>query len=158
MALRKFIIERDIPKVGTFEREQLRQASAKSNEVLRQLGPDIQWVESFVAADKTFCVYLAKDEAIIRKHAEISGFPATKITEVKRLFGAYRFWLEPVEDTSGGLGMTTGRATCRLVATACRLRPSRPRAYSLGDGRRRDRRDVRPHGTKSAAEAQHRWR
>ena len=48
MALQKFIIERDIPKVGTFEREQLRQAAAKSNEVLRQLGPDIQWVESYV--------------------------------------------------------------------------------------------------------------
>jgi Protein of unknown function (DUF4242) len=83
MALRKFIIERDIPKVGTFEREQLRQAAAKSNDVLRQLGPDIQWVESYVADNKTFCVYLAKDEAIIHKHAEISGFPATKITAVK---------------------------------------------------------------------------
>jgi hypothetical protein len=85
MTLRKFIIERDIPKVGTFEREQLRQASAKSNEVLRQLGPDIQWIESFVAADKTFCVYLAKDEAIIREHARISGFPATRITEVSKM-------------------------------------------------------------------------
>jgi hypothetical protein len=85
MALRRFVIERDIPKVGTFEREQLRGAAAKSNEVLQQLGPDIQWVESFVADDKTFCVYLAKDEAIIRKHAEISGFPASKITEVKRM-------------------------------------------------------------------------
>jgi len=85
MTLRKFIIERDIPKVGTFEREQLRQAAGKSNEVLRQLGSDIQWVESYVAADKTFCVYLAKDEAIIRKHAEISGFPATKITEVSKM-------------------------------------------------------------------------
>ena len=85
MAMRKFIIERDIPKVGTFERDQLRGAAAKSNEVLAQLGPDIQWVESFVAADKTFCVYLAKDEAIIRKHAEISGFPATKITEVRKM-------------------------------------------------------------------------
>ena len=83
MALRRYIIERDIPKVGTFEREQLRGAAAKSNEVLRQLGADIQRVESFVAADKTFCVYLAKDEGIIRKHAEISGFPATKITEVR---------------------------------------------------------------------------
>jgi hypothetical protein len=80
MALRKFIIERDIPAVGSFEREQLRGAAAKSNEVLAQLGPDIQWVESFVAAEKTFCVYLAKDEAIIKRHAEISGFPATKIT------------------------------------------------------------------------------
>ena len=73
MTLRRFVIERDIPKVGTFEREQLRGAAAKSNEVLNQLGPDIQWVESFVADNKTFCIYLAKDEAIIRKHAEISG-------------------------------------------------------------------------------------
>ena len=85
MALRKFIIERDIPQVGSLEREQLRGAATKSNEVLNQLGPDIQWVESYVAADKTFCVYLAKDEAIIRKHAEISGFPATKITEVRKM-------------------------------------------------------------------------
>jgi hypothetical protein len=65
MALRKFIIERDIPGAGSLEREQLRGAAAKSNGVLRELGPDIQWVESYVAADKTFCVYLAKDEAII---------------------------------------------------------------------------------------------
>src|SRR3974390_3455318 len=85
MALQKFIIERDIPKVGTFDREQLRQAAAKSNDVLRQLGPDIQWVESYVADNKTFCVYLAKDEAIIRKHAEISGFPATKITAIRKM-------------------------------------------------------------------------
>ena len=85
MALRKFIIERDIPGAGSLEREQLRGAAAKSNGVLRDLGPDIQWVESFVAADKTFCVYLAKDEAIIKKHAEVSGFPATKITEVRKM-------------------------------------------------------------------------
>lgn len=85
MTLRKFIIERDIPKVGTFDREQLRGAAAKSNEVLQQLGPDIQWIESYVASDKTFCVYLAKSEAIILQHAEISGFPATKITEVRKM-------------------------------------------------------------------------
>src|SRR3954463_13125298 len=85
MALRKFIIERDIPGAGSLEREQLRGAAAKSNGVLRDLGPDIQWVESYVASDKTFCVYLAKDEDIIRKHAEISGFPATKITEVSKM-------------------------------------------------------------------------
>ena len=83
--MRKFIIERDIPAVGSLEREQLRDAAAKSNSVLKQLGPDIQWVESYVAADKTFCVYLAKDENIIRKHAEISGFPATKITEIGKM-------------------------------------------------------------------------
>ena len=84
MALRKFIIERDIPKVGTLDREQLRGAAAKSNDALTQLAPDIQWVESYVADAKTFCVYLAKDEAIIKKHAEISGFPATKITEISK--------------------------------------------------------------------------
>jgi hypothetical protein len=80
--MKKFMIEREIPKVGTLEREQLREGAAKSNAVLRQLGPDIQWLESFVAADKTFCVYLAKDEALIHRHAELSGFPATKITEI----------------------------------------------------------------------------
>ncbi len=85
MSLRKFIIERDIPAVGSFEREQLRGAAAKSNEVLKALGPDIQWQESYVAGDKTFCVYLAKDEAIIKKHSEMSGFPATKITEVRKM-------------------------------------------------------------------------
>jgi hypothetical protein len=85
LALRRFVIERDIPKVGTFERDQLRAAAAKSNETLHKLGPDIQWVESYVAENKTFCVYLAKDEDIIRRHAEISGFPATKITEVRKM-------------------------------------------------------------------------
>jgi hypothetical protein len=85
MTLRRFMIERDIPKVGSFEREQLRAAAQKSNEALRQLGPDIQWVESFVVADKTYCIYLAKDEAIIRRHAEISGFPATRVAEVRKM-------------------------------------------------------------------------
>ena len=83
--MKKYIIERDIPKVGTLEQEQLRQAAAKSNQVLDQLGSDIQWSESFIAADKMFCVYLANDEAVIRKHAELSGFPATKITEIGKI-------------------------------------------------------------------------
>jgi len=85
MTLRKFMIERDIPKVGSLEREQLRGAAAQSNKALREIGPDIQWQESYVAANKTFCVYLAKDEATIRKHAELSGFPATKITEINKI-------------------------------------------------------------------------
>jgi len=92
--LRRFIIERDIPQVGTLERDQLREAAAKSNSVLKQLGPDIQWVESYVADNKTFCVYLAKDEAIIKKHAEISGFPATKVTEVRKM-------IDPTTETAG---------------------------------------------------------
>ena len=83
--MRMFVIERDIPAVGSLERDQLREAAAKSNGVLKQLGPDIQWNHSYVAGDKTFCVYLAKDEALIHKHAELSGFPASKVTEVRRM-------------------------------------------------------------------------
>lgn len=83
--MKRYLIEREIPAVGTLEREQLRDAAKKSNEVLRQLGPDIQWIESFVAGDKTFCVYLAKDEDIIQEHARISGFPATRITEIRKM-------------------------------------------------------------------------
>jgi hypothetical protein len=85
MTLRRFVIERDIPKVGSFEREQLRAAAQKSNAALTQLGTDIQWVESFVVADRTYCIYLAQDEAIIRRHAEISGFPATRVSEVRKM-------------------------------------------------------------------------
>ena len=81
----RYIIERDIPEIGSAEREQLREAAKKSNEVLRQLGPSIQWVESYVAGDKTFCVYLADNEKLIHKHAEISGFPATKVTEIRKM-------------------------------------------------------------------------
>jgi uncharacterized protein DUF4242 len=80
--MKKFVIEREIPKVGTLDGEQLKAAAAKSNAALRELGPEIQWVESYVAADKTFCVYLAEDEEIIQKHAALSGFPATKVTEI----------------------------------------------------------------------------
>jgi hypothetical protein len=83
--MKRYVIERDIPEVGSFEREQLRAAARKSNEVLRQLGPDIQWIESYVAGNKTFCVYLARDESLIREHAQISGFPATKVTEVRKM-------------------------------------------------------------------------
>jgi hypothetical protein len=83
--MRKFIIEREIPKIGSAERQALKEAAQKSNSVLKQLGPDIQWVESYVANDKTFCVYLAKDEAIIREHAKMSGFPANRITEVRKM-------------------------------------------------------------------------
>jgi hypothetical protein len=83
--MKKYVIEREIPKIGTMKPDQLREAATKSNQALRELGPDIQWQESFVAADKTFCVYLASDEAIIRRHAELSGFPATKVTEIAKI-------------------------------------------------------------------------
>jgi hypothetical protein len=83
--MRKYLIEREIPKVGQSDAARLREAASKSNKALASLGTDIQWVESFVADDKTFCLYLARDEAIIRKHAEISGFPASKITAIGRV-------------------------------------------------------------------------
>ena len=85
MALQKFIIERDIADVGKLDRDQMKGAAAKSNEALSQLAPKVQWVESFVADDKTFCVYLAESEGDIRRHAEISGFPASKITPIRRM-------------------------------------------------------------------------
>jgi hypothetical protein len=80
--MKKYIIEREIPNIGTLEQKQLQQSAAKSNQVLRQLGPDIQWLESFVTANKLYCMYLAADESLIQKHAELSGFPATKVTEI----------------------------------------------------------------------------
>ncbi len=83
--MRRFVIERELPAIGSAAREELKEAAKKSNAALKQLGADIQWVESFVAADKTFCVYLAVDEDINRKHAEISGFPADKITEIGKM-------------------------------------------------------------------------
>jgi hypothetical protein len=82
--MKRYLIEREIARIGSLEREQLCAAAAKSNQVLRQLGPEIQWVESFVAADKLFCIYLAENEALIHQHAQSSGFPATRVTEISR--------------------------------------------------------------------------
>ena len=84
----RFVIEREIPAVGSFEREQLREAAAKSNEVLAAMRAErknIQWEHSYVAGDRTFCIYLADGEALVHEHAERSGFPATKVTPVTRM-------------------------------------------------------------------------
>ena len=83
--MKKYVIERDIPKIGSLTPQQVKEAACKSNGVLAKLGSDIQWQESFITADKMFCVYLAKDEEVIQKHAELSGFPATKVTEVGKV-------------------------------------------------------------------------
>ena len=83
--MRKFMIEREIPKVGQLDACGLADAARKSNAALGELAPRVQWQQSYVTADKTFCVYLAKDEGLIRKHAEISGFPASRITEIRRV-------------------------------------------------------------------------
>ena len=82
--MRKFIIEREIPKVGDFSDAQLAAAAATSNDALCTIGGrDIQWVHSYVTADRTYCFYLASDEQAIRRHSELSGFPADRISEVR---------------------------------------------------------------------------
>ena len=80
--MKRYVIERDIPGVGGFNADQLGGAAKTSNAALAQLAPRVQWQHSYVTGEKTFCIYLAEDEAAIHKHAELSGFPATKITEV----------------------------------------------------------------------------
>lgn len=83
--MRMYVIERDIPEVGAKTAAELREAAAKSNEALRELAPRVQWQHSYVAGGKTFCIYLADDVSQIEEHSRISGFPANKITEVKRI-------------------------------------------------------------------------
>ena len=83
--MKRYVIEREIPGIGGLTAEQIAGAAANSNAALAKLGGKAQWLESFVAADKTFCVYLAADEAAVRDHARLSGFPANKLTEVGRV-------------------------------------------------------------------------
>ncbi len=84
--MKRYIIERELPGVGQMKAPELSAAAAKSNEALDCLKGRAQWIQSYVAADKTFCVYLAADEEAIHDHARISGFPASKITEVPVIF------------------------------------------------------------------------
>lgn len=81
----KFVIEREMPGAGKLSPNELKAASQKSCGVLRQLGSEIQWVHSYVTDDKLYCVYIAPDEAMIRKHAEMGGFPANAISEVRSI-------------------------------------------------------------------------
>lgn len=81
----KYLIEREIPGAGNLTPEQLQAVAQKSCGVLRQLGPQIQWVESYVTQDKVYCVYLAPDEESVREHAHQGGFPANRISEIKRV-------------------------------------------------------------------------
>ena len=80
--MKKYVIERDIPAVGEMSQADLCGAAQTSNAALAKLAPKVQWQHSYVTADKTFCIYLAENEGAIRQHAELSGFPATTITEV----------------------------------------------------------------------------
>jgi hypothetical protein len=81
--MKRFVIERDIPGVGALNAEQLRGAATTSNSALDKLAGKVQWVQSFVTDDKTFCIYLADHESSVHEHAKISGFPASRVTEVR---------------------------------------------------------------------------
>ena len=80
--MKKYIVEREIPSVGSMTGAELCGAAQTSNDALAQLAPSVQWQHSYVTGDKTFCVYLANSVDDIRKHSELSGFPANRITEV----------------------------------------------------------------------------
>ncbi len=79
----KYLIERELPGAGKLSAEELRGVSQKSCSVLNRLGPEIQWVQSYVTGDKIYCVYRAPDEEMIREHAKQGGFPANRISEIK---------------------------------------------------------------------------
>jgi cell division inhibitor SulA len=81
----KYVIERDIPEAGKLSAEQLQGISQKSCGVLKQLGPQIQWVQSYVTDDKIYCVYIAPNEEMVREHAQQGGFPANRISQIKQV-------------------------------------------------------------------------
>ncbi len=83
--MKRYVIERSLPGVGKMNREQLKSAAATSNDALAKLPRNVQWVQSYVVDDKTFCIYLADSEASVQEHARLSGFPANKITEVRTI-------------------------------------------------------------------------
>lgn len=81
----KFVIEREIPGAGKLSADELKAISQKSCAVLSDLGPAIQWIESYVTDDKVYCVYIAPDEAMVRRHAEQGGFPANRVEQIQRM-------------------------------------------------------------------------
>jgi hypothetical protein len=85
MLMPKFVIEREVPGAGNLSYAQLREISQKSVNVLKGMGPQIQWLHSYVTGDKVYCVYLAPDEATIQEHARRVGLPANRVSAVRRL-------------------------------------------------------------------------
>lgn len=83
----QYVIEREMPGAGQMSADDLKGASTHSCNVLRDMGPEIQWLHSYVTPDKIYCVYSAPDEAMIRQHAETAGFPANSISEVRSMIG-----------------------------------------------------------------------
>lgn len=84
----KFVIERDVPGAGKLTDAQLREISQKSVKILKEMGPEIQWLHSYVTGDKVYCVYLAPNEAVIQEHAKRVGLPANRVSAVRRLIDA----------------------------------------------------------------------
>ncbi|HET7372886.1 MAG TPA: DUF4242 domain-containing protein [Gemmatimonadaceae bacterium] len=85
--MKQYVIERQIPGVGQLNAEQRKDVAVVSNAALEKLGGKAQWLQTFVVDDKTFCIYLAEDEAAVKEHAKLSGFPANTITEVRNVIG-----------------------------------------------------------------------
>jgi Protein of unknown function (DUF4242) len=81
----KFVIEREIPGAGNLSDSDLKKISQKSCGVLASLGPSVQWIQSYVTADKLYCIYHAVDETLVMRHAELGGFPANRISRVARI-------------------------------------------------------------------------
>ena len=81
----KYVIERELPGAGKLSRQELQAISEKSCSVLDKLGPQIQWVQSYVTDDKIYCVYIAPDDAMVREHARQGGFPANRVSEVRTM-------------------------------------------------------------------------
>ena len=88
----KYVIEREIPAIGTFSAAQLGDASRKSCNVLQKLSPRVQWIQSYVTDDRLYCIYIATNEEAVREHARLGGFPANRISEVKGI----------IDPTTGG--------------------------------------------------------
>lgn len=79
----KYVIEREMPKVGTLSQAELRGASQQSVQVLTEMGPQIQWVQSYVTVDKIYCIYIAPNEEAVRQHAANAGFPANRVSKIE---------------------------------------------------------------------------
>jgi hypothetical protein len=87
----QFVIEREIPGAGSLSESEIREVSLRSLQTLKQIGPQIQWLHSYVTEDKVYCVYLAPDEDAIREHARLSGIPADRVSAVRRMIDPAAF-------------------------------------------------------------------
>ena len=114
----KFVIEREVPGAGNLTDAQIKEISRKSVEVLRAMGPEIQWLQSYVTGDKVYCVYLAPDEAMIREHARRVGLPANRVSAVRRL-------IDPSTASKASAAVHASRWFCEWKKRSASKRPQR---------------------------------